>query len=1182
MLDARLAATAGRHALGCALAAAALVCAPTLAQTTTLGDGANPPYLGVQCPGAAPTAVDAFTLRSTGAGEQVTSLRIQLHPPGAHLFVERVEVRDDGGSIPAYGSVAPGADRVDVPLVTPLPVTASETQFKLYLTPRRATEIGSSPTGLPTTVAAQVVDFTARYAKAGADTTSRYLTVDNAADPPIALSPISTTPTSVTLSWGTTARKVLVLRSIAGPVTDRPVNGTAYGATLGQSAVLLAGPATQVGDEPLDGARPYYYRAVAFDDCLNYSAPIDVGPVYPGGRTEGDATPGSARPVVALVNPGQGTVSLPLRVQVRVFSPRDAGGARQPVGEVILECDDGAGRSTVPLVQNPGYGSATDSGIWETTLDPTRLTPGTRYTLRASATNGSSPPLAVWSSPVGIRVGVGKGDGNLLVRDNSEQLCSDCHALPPHSSESLGSRYGSWYSGCRTCHDPHGTTNASLVSTRITPPAVSGQLPSSPVVFSTRTGYAAAGGAANPSAASYANRDATGVCQVCHTRTTRWRSDGVPDAVHVGRCGFCHGHASGFAGQCGTCHPSPPSIGAHEAHAGASAPRPPFPGDPRPLGCGNCHPTDPAFHGDGKTEILLNPDLVLPGGTRTSGARLRWTSGGAACLAACHFPLGAAPPTDWARWSSTGPLPCRSCHSRIVPDGAAPSPRAGPSLHDPNFSEARPASGEPTTCHSCHDSTRHDATHLTGAPGLLPNGTVDAVCITCHAPPSGPAAGPPGQTLHAGTDPATARTPPILIGWSTTTVDAVSGDFHGGRRGTCFGSLGPEPCAPTVTPTGHGGTLKAPYQRGEPAMPCATCHAGHSSANAFLFAATVNGTPIPAGSIDRTGVGAERLCEACHEGGRHDRCVACHTDAYFCDENAQCWMDGAANHVDPAPAGSACFFCHGHRGVLRWTSPYGPHGHAPTDCSHCHGGIGANGGRPPRWVPPVFAPPKLPNGPPVVSSITATSATVTWRTDVNASTWVEYGVGMPGYVAGSAAESWDHAVTLTDLQPGTTYVWRIRSVDAYRNVLRTSVASLRTTPAGGVPFPDVVPVGWTGVAQPDASMGLALTWYPVAASTGNPVEYRVELAEDPGFTFLLNGSPADSGWIPGTPGTRSGREVRSFGVTLTNLPADWCVDPIPYNQYYWRVKARDAVTGVESDWSAVDPFQATSFDPIGC
>jgi hypothetical protein len=102
----------------------------------------------------------------------------------------------------------------------------------------------------------------------------------------------------------------------------------------------------------------------------------------------------------------------------------------------------------------------------------------------------------------------------------------------------------------------------------------------------------------------------------------------------------------------------------------------------------------------------------------------------------------------------------------------------------------------------------------------------------------------------------------------------------------------------------------------------------------------------------------------------------------------------------------------------------------------------------------------------------------------------------------------------------------------------------------------------------------------VTAPTGNPVEYRVQLASDMTFTTLVNGSPPDSGWIPGTPGTLGGRAVLFFEVTLTNLPQDDCSAVQPVNQYYWRVKARDPVTGIESDWSVIDPFVAGAGDPL--
>jgi hypothetical protein len=545
--------------------------------------------------------------------------------------------------------------------------------------------------------------------------------------------------------------------------------------------------------------------------------------------------------------------------------------------------------------------------------------------------------------------------------------------------------------------------------------------------------------------------------------------------------------------------------------------------------------------------VVLN-QLVLPRGTSTAGARLSGSPDSPSCLVACHFPLGTPTPAQPISWSATGPLPCTSCHARIDPSGVSTS------MHAPMFSEARPPSGEPTTCFTCHDSARHDASHLTGDPALVDTVAVNATCIACHSPPPGPT-GPQGQVLHAGADPATSWTPPWLPGWSTSTVNATSGDFHGGRRGTCFDpNNGPVPCAPGVTPTGFGGTLKPPYTRGYPAMPCATCHAGHASDDAFLFAPSVNGSTVPAGAIDRRGVGAERLCEACHAGDRHYQCEVCHGP-------------------DPAPPGSPCFYCHGHEGIRFWVEPYSGLGMGnwnDPSCNHCHS----------TWMPATqTTPPSVSS--PSVTGITSGGATLTWGTNEGATTWLEWGIGMPGFVTGSDAFTQSHTVTLSGLTAGTTYVYRARSVDPMRNVGRTRLASFTTTAAGAVPFPDLASAGSVFIAAGTGTSATnTLQWFPVTSTAGNPVQYRVQLAEDQAFTTLVDGSPPDSGWISGTPGTYNGRPVLGFTVTLTNLPYDDCTQPTaPSNSYVWRVKARDSVTGVESEWSIVGWFEAGTFDP---
>ncbi len=116
------------------------------------------------------------------------------------------------------------------------------------------------------------------------------------------------------------------------------------------------------------------------------------------------------------------------------------------------------------------------------------------------------------SNPLTVSVGRG-GDGMLLVRDNSSQLCTDCHALQSHSSETTRSQYGSWSTTCRDCHTPHGTTNLYLVGTKIVPPAVNGYQTQKSVSFRSTVGDSGGG------TPSFVNPDRSGPCQVCHTRT---------------------------------------------------------------------------------------------------------------------------------------------------------------------------------------------------------------------------------------------------------------------------------------------------------------------------------------------------------------------------------------------------------------------------------------------------------------------------------------------------------------------------------------------------------------------------------------------------------------------------------------------------------------------------------------
>jgi predicted CXXCH cytochrome family protein len=451
-----------------------------------------------------------------------------------------------------------------------------------------------------------------------------------------------------------------------------------------------------------------------------------------------------------------------------------------------------------------------------------------------------------------------------------------------------------------------------------------------------------------------------------------------------------------------------------------------------------------------------------------------------------------------------------------------------------------------TTCHSVTGGGAVRSAHVMRASAL-------AECPQCHDDaqrqqgahyklPRQDAAFPNAwcTSCHSGRGRAVGgRTPPLLLGWS----DAAAGDFHGARAGA-----------------GFSGTLAAPWATGQGPLPCTACHASHTSDNAFLLASTVNGRPVAAASIDRIGVGGEALCDACHEGEHHAGCstAGCHAS-------------------DPQPPGSACFSCHGHEGIRYWTAP-NPSMDGTTGCEHCH----ASWFRTPDHVPPAFA------TTPTASSLTATTATVRWSTDEGATSYVEYGVGAADWVDGNTTLVGSHVVTLTGLAPATTYVWRVRSSDAFRNVAESALRSFTTYAADALPAPDLATVS-AGATVPDTSTVATLLWYPVTAPSGAAVTYEVQLASDPGFTVLTNSTLAavdatlatgNSGWIAGTATHDTSAPARAalgFDVTLTNLPQDVCAE-IQQNVYYFRVRARDA-NGNVSEWSATGTFGVWAADP---
>ena len=306
------------------------------------------------------------------------------------------------------------------------------------------------------------------------------------------------------------------------------------------------------------------------------------------GPTQQEGNASSSAPLVLLLNPGDGqTVSQTagFRVQVQAFHPPSTGGGTDGVSKIstlTLSVDGGAAQSFLSATSPDGHLTNYDAlvgpnaALFQITLKS--LSAGT-HTLQATASDGTNTTKSR-KIVVNVVATTAAGDGNLLVRDNASQMCTDCHAVKTHSSQATMptnttvQKYGAWGMSCRDCHTPHRTPNIYVVKPNINPPNITTTYLSQVAIkFSTTTGDS---GTSTASQGSFVNSDGSGPCQACHTRTAnpiggaaRWRSPVVGGnadshytvAAGTETCTDCHSHTGGFAGaesqggvKCSGCH----------------------------------------------------------------------------------------------------------------------------------------------------------------------------------------------------------------------------------------------------------------------------------------------------------------------------------------------------------------------------------------------------------------------------------------------------------------------------------------------------------------------------------------------------------------------------------------------------------------------------------------------------
>jgi hypothetical protein len=212
------------------------------------------------------------------------------------------------------------------------------------------------------------------------------------------------------------------------------------------------------------------------------------------------------------------------------------------------------------------------------------------------------------------------------------------------------------------------------------------------------------------------------------------------------------------------------------------------------------------------------------------------------------------------------------------------------------------------------------------------------------------------------------------------------------------------------------------------------------------------------------------------------------------------------------------------------------------------------------WMPLVIT-----TTPPVITNVTVASvgyysATITWTTGTKATSAVEWGPTDASSVTANAYSlDTSHQVTVTGLTSGTTYQFRVRSQDNLRNMAESPLSTFTTTVPGAPLPPTPSPVG-SIFAVPGTPAIATLQWTAVTSPVGNPVQYHVVLGTDPTFGAVM----FDSGWQNATSWTVS--------VPFGNPNPTW---------YYWRVQAKDVVTGIASTMSATSQFDVWIYNPYG-
>lgn len=493
------------------------------------------------------------------------------------------------------------------------------------------------------------------------------------------------------------------------------------------------------------------------------------------------------------------------------------------------------------------------------------------------------------------------------------------------------------------------------------------------------------------------------------------------------------------------------------------------------------------------------------------------------CSGICHDLL--VEPGSTIRMDAREKQVCYNCHgnsSAALPPAGATGPNVQASLFEcPD--QSLPAS-----------ATRHRVRTTTSTVGLW--------CTSCHDPHKTPE-GSPGLL----------RAYDAVTGKAVTSGNEFCWACHGAVRNRRTDALTPGYWTAT------GGDKKSGY--------ATSAHASLQTSTGV----TCNGCHGPHGG-QQDSLMPDRQALACTGAGSG----ACHSNSANAAGGSNVYSQlttgtSASTHHDVMPSAQAssgakieCTSCHNPHKDSRTMPVVDPDDKsvstATADASFFMSGDGS------VWI---LAGAVHDGTPPVISGVGMDAAgskylspVVSWSTNEPSTSWIDYGLTTSyelgnetsGAPFGNATLATSHSVTMSGLVEGVTYHYRIRTTDALGNTRLSGDYTYTPQPPPEAPQP-LSPIETTVTAY--------YGWDPITFSCGSvtgqgghAVQYEFEVYHP---EWWSNPSPLwTSGWLSAT-------SYQTY---------------IAYEGFvYWRVRARDAVTGAVSEWSSQVRFYLVDTNP---